>query len=264
MLIDEILRENHSIGTFIDLGFSYRNKHLNKIYGDDPESPKMQRVSLKRGGRQGGVLGMAAIMMATANRVDTRPVQRGVWLLENVFGTPTPEPPNSVPAISPDTTGKTTMRSLVEARRADQSCASCHDKIDPLGMVLETFGPVGRWRDHYPVFFQPKDGEEKLKAPFYANTGKGTRAGPKVDAIGTLPDGTRLENVNDLKRYLRSSIEIFSRCVTRKVLVYATGRAINFGDERVIDQIVRDVRKDGNGFRDLVVAVVQSESFATK
>lgn len=264
MLFDEIVRENHSIDTFIDPDFSYRNKHLNKIYGDNLESVEMQRVSLERGGRQGGLLGLAAIMMATANGVDTHPVQRGVWLLENVMGTPTPEPPNNVPAISPDTAGKTTMRSLVEAHRADQSCARCHDKIDPLGMVLENFDPVGRWRDHYPIFIQPKDGEEALKAQFYANTGKGTKAGPEIDSVGVLPDGTRLGDVTDLKRYLKKNIDIFSRCVTRKLLVYATGRSMNFGDERVIDRIVRDVRSNGNGFRDLIVAVVQSKSFAAK
>ena len=264
MLFDEILRQNHPVDTFIDPGFSYRNKHLNKIYGDNLTSPKMQRVSLERGGRQGGVLGLAAIMMATANGVDTHPVQRGVWLLDNVFGTPTPEPPNNVPAISPDTTGTTTMRSLVEAHRADASCASCHDKIDPLGMVLENFDPVGRWRDHYPIFIQPKDGEEALKAQFYANTGKGTKAGPQVDSVGVLPDGTRLDDVTDLKRYLKSNIHIFARCVARKLLVYATGRPMNFGDERVIDQLVHDVQQQGNGFRDLIVAIVQSESFGAK
>ena len=264
MLFDEIQRENHSIDTFIDPGFSYRNKHLNKIYGANLRSNEMQRISLEQGGRQGGVLGLAAIMMATANGVDTHPVQRGVWLLENVFGTPTPEPPNNVPAIAPDTTGKTTMRSLVEAHRADESCARCHDKIDPLGMIMENFDPVGRWRDHYPIFIQPKDGEEKLKEQFYANTGKGTKAGPAVDTVGVLPDGTRLNDVTDLKRYLKTNIDIFSRCLTRKLLVYATGRSMNFGDERVIDRIVGQVKREGNGFRDLIVAVVLSEAFAVK
>ena len=264
MLFEEILRDNLNVDTFIDPGFSYRHRILNKIYGDELVGNEMQRVELERGGREGGVLGLSAVMMATANGVDTHPVQRGVWLLENVFGTPTPEPPDNVPAIAPDTTGTTTMRSLIEKHRADESCARCHDKIDPLGMVLENFDPVGRWRDHYPIYVQPKDGEEALKEQFYANTGKGTKAGPVIDSVGVLPDGTQLRDVTDLKRYLTENIDIFSRCVTSKLLVYATGRPMNFGDGRVIDQIVSDVKSDGNGFRDLVVAIVQSDAFAVK
>ena len=84
------------------------------------------------------------------------------------------------------------------------------------------------------------------------------RVGDRVDVF------VRRKDVTDLKRYLKANIDIFSRCVTRKLLVYATGRSMNFGDERVIDQIVRDVRSSGNGFRDLIIAVVKSESFATK
>lgn len=264
LLFGEILHENHSVATFVDPGFSYRNKLLNLIYGDDLEDNEMQRVKLQPGGRQGGVLGLAAVMMATANGVDTNPVQRGVWILENVFGTPTPNPPQNIPAIAPDTTGTTTMRSQLEAHRADESCARCHDKIDPLGMVLENFDPVGRWRDNYPIFVQPADGENALKEEFYKNTGKGTKAGPVVDSVGVLPDGTKLNDVTDLKRYLMKNTEIFSRCLTSKVLVYATGRPTNFGDERAIDAVVADVTSHGNGFRDLLVAIVQSEAFAVK
>ena len=156
------------------------------------------------------------------------------------------------------------MRELLNAHTADASCARCHDKIDPLGMVMENFDPVGRWRDHYPIYTQPADGEEKLKKQFYANTGKGTKDGPAIDSVGVLPDGTQLKDVTDLKRYLNENIDVFSRCLTRKLLVYATGRAMNFGDERVIDQIVEDVSQQGNGFRDLVVAIVQSDAFAVK
>ena len=264
MFFSEILQENHRIDTFIDPDFSYRNKFLNGFYGDNLESPEMQRVSLEKGARHGGILGLAAVMMATANGVDTHPVHRGVWLLENVFGTPTPDPPDNVPAISPDTSGTTTMRTQLAAHRADEACARCHDQIDPLGMVMENFDPVGRWRDHYPIYTQPADGEEALKEQFYSNTGKGTKAGPSVDSVGVLVDGTRLEDVVALKRYLVEHIDIFSRCLATKLLVYATGRPMNFGDRHVIDQIVKDVRDQGNGFRDLVVAVVLSDSFRVK
>ena len=134
--------------------------------------------------------------------------------------------------------------------------------IDPLGMVLENFDPVGRWREHYPIYVEQKG--EKLEAQFYANTGKGTIPGPPIDSVGILKDGTRFDDVTDMKRYLLKNIDIFSRCLAGKLLVYATGRPMNFGDRRVVNQVVNDVRNDGNGFRDLIVALVLSDAFQSK
>ena len=260
----EMLRENHRLERFIDPDFSYRNANLNKIYGGDVQGRDMQRVTFERGGKHGGLLGMASVMMATANGVDTQPILRGVWLLENVFGMPTPPPPGNIPAIAPDTSGAVTMRQLLNAHRADQTCARCHQRIDPLGMALENFDPVGRWREHYPIYTELADGAEPLDAEFYANSGPATRRGPAIDTKGVLPDGTAISDVRDLKRYLIKNIDLFSRCLTEKLLVYATGRPLSFGDQRVVDQIVLEVKADGNRFRDLVHAVIQSESFRTK
>ncbi len=260
----EMIRENHPLETFIDPGFSYRNERLNKIYGGDLTGREMRRVEFDRGGRHGGVLGLASVMMATANGVDTHPVERGVWLLENVFGMSPPEPPPNIPAIAPDTSGAATLRDQLKRHRSDPSCASCHKHIDPLGMVMENFDPVGRWRDNYPRYIKPPDGAEALKEEFYSSIGQGVAVGPPVDAVGTMPDGTRLEGVTHLKRYVLENIDMFSRCLTEKLLVYSTGRPLTFGDRKVVDKIVADVKVTGNGFRDLIVAVVQSESFRTK
>ena len=264
MFFAETLRENRPLETFIDPGFSYRSARLNKIYGSNIEGNQMRRVTFERGGRFGGVLGLASVMMATANGVDTHPVLRGVWLLENVIGDPTPDPPPDVPAIAPDTSGATSIRDQLVAHRADQNCSRCHNKIDPLGMVLENFDPVGRWRDHYPVYAKPRDGAEALKKEYYSTVGKGALAGPMVYSVGMLADGTRIEGVAALKRYVLDRIDMFSRCLTEKLLVYATGRPLSFGDRRVAERIVASTAQHGNGFRDLIVAVVQSESFATK
>ncbi len=264
MLFAEILREDLSLEAFIDPGFSYRNARLNKIYGDDLEGPEMRRVTFETGGRYGGILSLAAVMMATANGVDTNPVHRGVWLLENVFGTPAPEPPPDVPAIAPDTSGATLIRDQLAAHRADPTCARCHDRIDPLGMVLESFDPVGLWRDHYPVYTQPEDGSEALNEEFYSTVGKGTAAGPLVDSVGLLADGTRLDDTPALKRYVVEHIDMFSGCLVGKLLVYATGRALTFRDRREVERIVAAAKSRGNGFRDLILEAVGSEAFATR
>ena len=264
MFFGEILRENLPIDTFIDAGFSYRNEDSNLFYGGALEDKEMRRVTFPRGGRQGGILGLASVMMATANGVDTNPILRGVWMLDNVFGMPLPEPPSNVAAIAPDTSGATRMRDQLAAHRADASCARCHNHIDPVGMVLENFDPIGRWRDHYPIYTKPPDGQETLTEQFYSSVGKGVIDGPPVDAVGILADGTRLEDVTDLKRYILERIDVFSRCLTEKLMVYGTGRPLSYGDGRVADEIVALTAEQGNGFRDLVVNVVQSEAFHTR
>ena len=211
----------------------------------------MTRVDIEPGGRHGGILGQASVMMATANGVDTQPVLRGVWLLENILGDPVPEPPSNIPAVEPDTTGAKSIRELLQKHNADPSCAACHQKIDPPGFALENFDPVGRWREFYPVY-------KKVN-------GKVVRKdGPLVDSKGTMKDGTVLNDVTDLKRYLVNNIDIFGNCLAEKLLVYATGRDLSFGDRKEVERLVREVREGGNGFQDLIVALVLSESFRTK
>ena len=252
MFIAEILRENHTLDTFIDPDFTYMNRFNARLY-DHPfdGNNAMKRVPIERGSKYGGILGQASVMMATANGVDTQPVLRGVWLLENVLGDPTSEPPPDVPAVEPDTSGAKTIRELLERHQADASCASCHRKIDPPGFALENFDPVGRWRSHYPLYEKRGDKTVTLK-------------GQPVDAVGQLPDGTRLEDVRDLKRYLVENIDIFSHCLTEKLMVYATGRTPSYGDRKVIDNIVAQAKDRGNGFQDLVVALVVSDVFRAK
>ena len=252
MFVSEILRENHPLETFIDADFTYLNRRNASLYGIGHEkSEAMKRVSLPDGSRRGGILTQASVLMATANGVDTQPVLRGAWMLENIFGMPTPPPPADVPAIEPDTTGAKSIRELLDRHKADANCARCHSKIDPPGFVLESFDPVGRYRDHYPVYVKKDD---KIL----------TRKGQPVETASVLPDGTKLDDITDLKRFLVKNPDIFARCLTEKLLVYATGRPMNFGDKKIIKSIVDNVKKRGNGFQDLIVEIVLSESFGTK
>ena len=108
------------------------------------------------------------------------------------------------------------------------------------------------------------DGTEKLTEEFYSGVGVAYVDGPAVDAAGTMPDGTKLEDATDLKRYVLNHMDLFTRCLTEKLMVYATGRPLSFGDEQVVDAIAADIRKNNGGFRDLILAVVESESFAVQ
>jgi len=256
---EELLVGNYTLDYFIDPGFSFRNQNLNKIYGGDLTGKNMQRVTFPKGGRQGGLLGLASIMMATANGVDTHPVHRGVWLLENVLGQPTPPPPADVPAVAPDTSGATTMRELMLKHQADRTCARCHEKIDPLGFVMEQFDPVGRWREYYPIYTE--GASEKLKEEFYSSQGEGTRLGRRIDTSATMPGGTVLHDVTDLKAYLLNNMELFTSCLIEKLLVYSTGRGLSFGDHRIVQSLTNEMLDGDRGFQDLIVSVVLSESF---
>lgn len=231
---------------FIDPDFTWTSGRIAKeVYGlttgfDKKKANGLHRVNLQRGGRYGGLLGQSAVMMATANGVDTQPVVRGVWVLENILGMPPPPPPKSVPALTPDTQGATAPRDLLSAHTNSTSCAGCHRKIDPVGFVLENFDPVGKWRDQWPGI------------------------NVDIDASSTLPDGTKIKDIVEFKAWLVDNIDLFSQCLADKLMTYATGRVLNYSERKEIEGIVALNTIDGNGFRDLVLSLVDSKTFRTK
>jgi hypothetical protein len=251
----EILKENLPLTDFIDPNFTFTTTQFakdNYEYKVLNEKPKMDdyrvdvrgltldRLPMQRGGRYGGILGQSSTMIATANGVDTQPVLRGVWVLENILGMPPPPPPKNVPALTPDTRGSTTPRELLAAHTSEESCASCHKNIDPIGFVLENFDPVGNWREEWP------------------------NSGTPIDSSGTLPDGTPIADITDLKSWIVENIDFFSNCLAEKLLTYATGRVPNYAEIKEIETIVLENHKNGNGFQDLFLALITSETFRTK
>ncbi|QDT60382.1 hypothetical protein SV7mr_29030 [Stieleria bergensis] len=242
-----MLRENRPMTDFIDPDFTYTSllfaKHVYqlpiKLTKDSTANRKLRRIKLERGQRAGGLLGQSAIMMATANGVDTQPVLRGVWVLENILGTPPPEPPNNIPALTPDTQGATTPRELLAAHTKDAECAACHKRIDPFGFALENFDPVGRWRTRWP------------------------KANKPIDASVVLPDGSTVQGAIELKQWAVANIDQFSQCVAEKLMTYATGRLPNHAEKAEISKIVKENRESEKGFRDLVLSLIASDTFRT-
>ncbi len=248
----DILNRNLPMTDFIAPDFAITSRDFaKKNYQYDeasaPQTPefydeeaKIERLPIPRNGRFGGLLGQSAVMTATANGVDTQPVLRGVWVLENILGMPPPEPPKNVPALTPDTRGATTPRELLTAHTSEEACASCHKLIDPIGFVLENFDPVGNWRETWP------------------------KSGAPIDSSGTLPDGTQIADITELKSWIVDHIDLFSECISEKLLTYATGRVPNYSERKEIEQIVKENHANGNGFHDLVLALITSETFRTK
>ena len=257
---DEILRNDLSVLAFIDSDFSMLNGRMALHYGiDGVEGQEFRKVKLPPGGRRGGVLTHASVLKVTANGTFTSPILRGVWVLENILGTPPDPPPPSVPAIEPDTRGATTIREQLAKHRQVPSCAACHSKIDPPGFALESFDVIGGWRDWYRSMGQGK----RLNVQVNGRR-VGYRRGPDVDASDELPGGRKFSGIQEFKKLLLEDREQVVRCIAGKLLVYATGGSLGWGERRELDGIVRRIAAKNYGLRTLIHEIVRSRAFLRK
>ena len=237
----DLLETNGSILNLLDSDYTYLNDALAKHYGiEEVYGEHFRRVSLRPEHHRGGLLGQGSVLTVTANGIETSPVVRGVWVLENIFGTPRPPPPPDVEPLEPDTRGATTIREQLNKHRNVTACADCHAKIDPAGFALEFFDPIGGYRTHY-------------------GTGRGE--GPPVDGSGQLPTGETFQDERELKTLLIARKERFAEALTEKLLTYATGRSMTFRDQAAVKQIATACAENGYGLRDLILGVVTSETF---
>ena len=231
-----VLDHNLSTHEFLNADYSFLNRELALHYGiEGIEGNHLRRVSLK-GTPRGGLLGHGSFLTASANGVDTSPVVRGIYMLEKLFGYTPPPPPDDVPDIEPDIRGAKTIREQLAKHREIATCAECHRKIDPFGFALENFDAIGRWRNEY---------------------GKNM----PIDASGELPNGDAFSTVPEFGKHIIKREGQFSRSLTEKLLTYAIGRELVPSDRPAIDAILREMRQDNKGLRDLIEAVVLSEVF---
>jgi hypothetical protein len=240
MYFNGIVQEDRSILEFLDSNYTYMNETLAKFYGNTTVTgDDFQRVELHSGER-GGIVTQASILTVTSNPTRTSPVKRGKWVMENLLGSPIPPPPPNVPQLADDKkqplTG--TLRQRMEKHRSDPICASCHQRMDPIGFGLENYDAVGAWRT--------LDGTDK------------------IDASGTLPDGASFDGSAGLRNYLMHKKGMFVRTFTERLLTYALGRGVEIYDHCNIDAMAEDVAKHGYKFSAVVSAIVTSEPFRYK
>ncbi|HEX7898396.1 MAG TPA: DUF1592 domain-containing protein [Planctomycetota bacterium] len=242
----EVLNGGLTLREFLASDWSVMNPLLARFYGLSDlkfAGDEFQRVSLPAGSHRGGLLTQASILSLTSDGVRHRPVHRGVWVSEVIFGrTPPPPPPNVDPL---PTTGidaqKATLRMKLEAHIKNPSCAACHARIDPLGLAFENFDAIGRWR-----------AEE-------AADGQG--ANPAIDASGTLPDGRGYQNADEFKKLLLGDLDAFTLTFVEKLATYGLRRATSFGDREDLKAIAAAAKSKDYRLKDVVEAFVCSDLF---
>jgi mono/diheme cytochrome c family protein len=242
LFFESVLRENKSVATFIEGDYAYVNETLASIYGlEGVKGPELRRVALADPNR-GGVLGMAGVLATTSFPTRTSPVNRGVWVLEQMLGQHVPPPPADVPTLEnqdPRKVETLTLRQRTELHRTNPTCASCHRVLDPIGFGLENFDAIGRWRE--------KD-----------------EGGGAIDASGELPGNVRFGSPKELKRIVAARRDDVARNLASRLLAYALGRGLDGYDEIVVERIAKAVAQDGYRMETLVVQVATSYPFTSR
>lgn len=244
----EVLNQNLPITTFIDSDFVVVNERLARHYGiDRVTGAEFRRVSITPEHHRGGVLGMAGLMTFLADGTRTLPMRRGSWVLRELFNDPPNNPPPNAGEIQPNTSGKNlTVRERLELHRRDDICASCHAKLDPIGLALENYDAIGAWRERF--------------------NGEGFRGsnGPKLDVSGAFPDGRKFATLDEYKAGLLAHKDKFARAFSAKLLTYALGRPVGYTDHELLDSLVDTLKKEDDRIQSLIHAIVASEPFRTK
>ncbi|HET6408927.1 MAG TPA: DUF1592 domain-containing protein, partial [Chthoniobacteraceae bacterium] len=215
MLFEDIARNDRDLIELVTANYTFVDHDLARYYGlAAPKEPGFHRVDLPADSKRGGILTHASFLVSTSNPNRTSPVKRGLFVLENLLGIEPPPPPAAVASLDDAKANgemPRTVREQLALHRADKSCAGCHAHFDPIGIALENYDLIGRWRT-----------EER---------------GEPIAPNETTVTGQRLTGVEDIKSYFAAHKLQFYQCVTEKLLTYALGRGLEPGDSLVVDQL---------------------------
>lgn len=229
-------REDRPVREIVGADYTFLNERLAKFYGvPNVTGDEFRKVPVAEYHR-GGVLGMGTVLTKNSYPHRTSPVLRGNWLLTSVLGTPTPPPPNDVPKLDDSAAKATTLRSRLEAHRADKACSVCHDKIDPLGFALEGFDVIGRVRT--------KD-----------------EAGQPVDDSGQMKNGPKFQGLDGLRQFLSSRDKEFTEHFCRMMVGYALGRTVLPTDQPLINTMQAALAKSDGHVSAAILTLAQSRQF---
>ena len=239
LFLDSVMREDRGVMELLTANYTFVNERLAQNYGiPNVQGNEFRRVALPADSPRGGLLGQGSILTVTSPAIRTSPVIRGKWILNNILGSPPPDPPPNVPALSDQKTQAKmkTMRERMAQHRANPGCASCHTMIDPAGFALENFDAIGRWRT-VDESFNP------------------------IDPSGALPDGSEFKSFAEFRAALASRPERFAFTFTEKLLTYALGRGLEYYDMPAVRKILADSGPGGYRIQSIVLGIVNSYPF---
>ena len=238
LFFDSIIREDRSVLDLLTADYTFLNERLAKHYGiPNVYGSHFRRIDLPPGSPRGGLLGQGSILAVTSYATRTSPVVRGKWILENLLGTPPPPPPANVPALSEEGSDAVlSMRERMVEHRRNPVCASCHAIMDPIGLSLENFDAIGRWRER-TAGFEP------------------------LDVEGSFPDGTTFDGAVGLRETLLDRSDQFVRTLASKLLTYGLGRAVEYHDVPAVRVIEREAAADDYRFSSMILGIVKSTPF---
>jgi len=244
LFFDSVIREDRNVVDLLTADYTFVNERLARHYGiPNIYGSRFRRVTLPPElDYRRGLLGKGSFLAVTwTQNFRSSPVKRGVWVLENVLGTPPPEPPPNVPALE-DTKGESgkalSLREQMTLHRASPTCAGCHKIMDPIGFALENFDADASWR-----------------------TKQGGDGGVPIDVKVRLFDGQEVEGPAGLRAALVRYSPQFVRMFVEKTMTYALGRGLDYSDMPTVRAIVREAAKDNNRFSSIVLGVVRSPQF---
>ena len=249
--LNHVLTENLSIQNFVDSDFAVLNPTLARHYRIPDISGGFQVTPVSKDHHRGGLLTHASMLFGNSTGAETHPIKRGVWVLERMLDDPPPPPPPNVPELPESSAEKENPLSLKEklfAHADNASCRDCHQKIDPWGVAFENYNALGQWREGSsdPLVLAPHQNVH-------------------IDPSTCLSNGTKIENLDDLKHYLlNQKLSQFRRTVVRKVMSYGLGRYLEFADRPTVDSICETLQERGDKFQALIEEIVLSEPFSTK
>src|SRR5579871_3221673 len=240
MLFEYILRKDRSLLELLDCDYTFLNERLAKYYGiEGIQGDQMRLVPLPPDSPRGGILTQGTMLATTSNPDRTSPVKRGLYILDNILGTPPPPPPPDIPPLeeaAAKSGGRPTLRETLKLHRSEALCSSCHNRLDPLGLSLENFNALGRWRD------------KERNQP--------------IDTAGELVTGESFTGIRELKRILVTKHRRdFFRCLSEKMLTYALGRGLDYYDVQAVDELVERLEKEDGRPSALVKGIIESIPF---
>ena len=239
LFVDSIVRDDRGVVELLTADYTFLNERLAEHYGvPGVTGSRFRRVTLPADSPRRGILGHGSVLTLTSHAIRTSPVLRGKWILDNLLGTPPPDPPPNIPALNDQRTQarRPTVRARLEAHRANPACSACHAMIDPTGFALENFDAIGRWRV-VDESFNP------------------------IDPSGVLPDGRAFDGVAEMRDTLARDPRQFVTTVTEKLMTYALGRGLEHYDMPTLRRIVREAAADDYRFQSVVLGIVTSDPF---